>query len=59
VQLDADLASDLVSRLCLKDYVCAINPLHHLAKIFEISVCLFPIHLPSIWRDKDSLNLEE
>lgn len=33
VWLDPDLVPDLVNSLCLKDNICAINPLYHLVKI--------------------------
>ena len=40
MQLDPDLVPDLVNGLCLKDYMCAINPLYHLAKISKFSMLL-------------------
>ena len=38
--LDPILVPDLVNGLCLKDYICAINPLYHLAKISKFSMLL-------------------
>ena len=34
------LDPDSVNGLCLKDYICAINPLYHLAKISKFSMLL-------------------
>lgn len=36
----SDLVSHLVSDLCLKDYICTINPLYHLDKISTFSMLL-------------------
>ena len=33
MRLDPDLVPDLVNSLCLKDCMCTLNPLYHLAKI--------------------------
>ena len=40
MRLDPILVPDLVNSLVLKDYICAINPLHHLAKISKFSMLL-------------------
>ena len=37
---DPLLVPDLVNSLCLKDYICVINPLYHLAKISKFSMLL-------------------
>jgi len=48
VQLDPSLALDSVNQLCLKDYMCTINPLHHLAKIFKDSAHLLVTYQESV-----------
>lgn len=40
MQLDPELASELINGLCLKDYLCAINPLYQLAKISKFNMPL-------------------
>jgi len=40
VQMDPSLAPNSVNGLHLKDYMRAIHPLHHLAKIFKHSARL-------------------
>ena len=40
MQLDPDLVPDLVNGLCLKDYICVIYPLYHLAKISKFRMLL-------------------
>ena len=48
MRLDPVLAPDLIKSLCLKDHICTINPLYHLAEIFKVSAHLFPLQLLSI-----------
>ena len=38
MRLDPLLVPDLLNGLCLKDYIYAINPLYHLAKISKFSM---------------------
>jgi len=40
VRLDPDLAPELINGLCLKDHMCTINPLYHIAKIYKVSAHL-------------------
>lgn len=40
MQLDPELVSELINGLCLKGYVCAINPLYQLAKISKFNMPL-------------------
>ena len=40
MQLDPILDPDWVNGLCLKDYICKINPLYHLAKMAKFFMLL-------------------
>lgn len=40
MQIDPLLVPDMVSGLCLKDYICTINTLYHLGKISKLSMLL-------------------
>lgn len=43
VQLDPDLASDLVKGLCLKNYICTVNPLYDLAEVATFHCTCSPL----------------
>ena len=62
MRLDPDLVPDLVNNLCLKDYMCTINPLYHFARIskFQCAYAQFTYRTSDVVRILSTLrnNLE-